>query len=336
MTILILSILLAFAFGFAAHRAGVCTVAAVGEVITTGTARTFLSFAKVVGWVLLINCLAGFFAPERLQPYLPPMLTSTVIIGGFLFGVGAAINGGCSFSTISKLAQGELHLAATLPAFIAGAVLANRVDLSLPVLSTNPYFLDFATIPPLFLILLSLWAIIELSRISTEAVRAGVINSISRKRYRLSSAAAFMGMTSGLLYLFNGRWAYSSKILDYYARDTDTAFVGTSAFYLLIALLVGAFVSAFSNRQFRFNFARSMWQRNLAGGFIMGFGAMLVPGGNGKLILQDLPHLSVHALVAYAAMIAGIAVTLMVQMHVFGKMEIVTCNGDECVIKKTQ
>lgn len=335
MTILILSILLAFALGFSAHRAGVCTVAAVGEVITTGTARTFLSFLKVVCWVLLINGLAGFFAPERLQPYLPPLLTSTVIIGGFLFGLGAAINGGCSFSTISKLAQGELHVALTLPAFVAGAVLANMVDLNLPVLSTNPYSLDFANIPPLFLLLLSLWAIVELSRISIDSVRAGVLNSISRKRYRLSSAAAFMGLASGFLYLFNGRWAYSSKILDYFSSDTAMDFIGTSTFYLLIALLGGAIVSALSNRQFKFSFAGSMWHRNLAGGFLMGFGAMLVPGGNGKLILQDLPHLSVHALIAYAAMIAGIAVTLMVQMHVFGKVEIVSCNGDECQIKKT-
>ena len=66
----------------------------------------------------------------------------------------------------------------------------------------------------------------------------------------------------------------------------------------------------------------------------MGFGALLVPGGNGKLMLQDLPHFSTHALVAYLAMVIGIAVFLMLQMRLFGSSEVVTCDGDECRIQK--
>ena len=54
---------------------------------------------------------------------------------------------------------------------------------------------------------------------------------------------------------------------------------GEIAVWLFVALLTGAVVSAVSNRQFAFSFAADTWLRNIAGGFLMGLGAMLVPGG---------------------------------------------------------
>ncbi len=33
----------------------------------------------------------------------------------------------------------------------------------------------------------------------------------------------------------------------------------------------------------------------------MGFGAIMIPGGNAQLILQDIPQLSAHAIPAYLA-----------------------------------
>jgi hypothetical protein len=198
------------------------------------------------------------------------------------------------------------------------------------------YAIDFADLSILLMIGLSLWALIELYRILRSLSATGIVKSITTKRYRLSSAAALIGLSSGFLYLFHGRWAYSSKILDYFAEDPSPPFIGTRASYLILALLAGAVTSAFSNRQFKVSFAGNTWHRNVMGGYLMGLGAMLVPGGNGKLILHDLPHLSLLATIAYLAMVIGIALTLLMEKRLFGQIDIVSCAGDKCTLVKSQ
>lgn len=324
--------------GFSAHRAGICTVAAVGEIITSGTARTFLSFLKVIAWVLLINSLASLLYPEMVQPYVARSLSLAVIAGGFLVGVGAAINGGCSFSTISKLAQGELHVGLTLPAFVIGAMAARGLyagPITIPSFDiAMPFALERLELPGYLLAVLLLWALLELGRLLISASRTGMLQAMTSKRYRLSSSAALIGICSGFLYLLQGRWAYSAQLLEQLSDPASPPYLGSTAFLLFIALIAGAFVSAIGNGSFGFNFAGNKWLRNLSGGFLMGFGAFLVPGGNGKLLLQDLPHLALDAGVAYLALIVGIALTLFIQMRAFNQVEIVTCANDECVIRK--
>ena len=58
MGVMIISLGFAFVLGFSAHRAGVCTVSAVNEVMTSKSARLFASFLKVMLWVLLVNVIA--------------------------------------------------------------------------------------------------------------------------------------------------------------------------------------------------------------------------------------------------------------------------------------
>ena len=336
MIILLLSFVLAFVLGFSAHRAGICTVAAVAEIITYGTARTFLIFLKVVLWVLLVNGIAAMLVPGVLQSYTAPAFSIYTIAGGLLFGIGAGINGGCSFSTISRIAQGDIHFALTLPAFIVGAISISILPLHATDQNNGMFAIDFSDIPIFLLIVISLWAVLELFWILRSLTTTGLVKSINAKRYRLSSAAALIGLSSGFLYLFHGRWAYSSKILDYFAQDSSAPFIGTTAFYLILALLAGAVTSAVSNRQFKVSFAGNTWHRNVAGGYFMGFGAMLVPGGNGKLILHDLPHLSLLATIAYLAMIIGMALTLLIEKRLYGKIDIVSCAGDKCTLVKSQ
>jgi hypothetical protein len=287
-------------------------------------------------WVALVNSLAAVLYPELLQSYAAPAFSASVVIGGLLFGIGAAVNGGCSFATLSKIAQGELHVALTLPAFVLGAVSARAAVLKMPAAETGLYAVEFSNLSVILVVGLAIWGALELLRMGRAILGKGIVSSIRRERYTLSGAAALIGLSSGFLYVFYGRWGYSSKVLDYFASDTATTFVGTPAFYLLMALLAGAMTSAVSNRQWKISFAGDRWHKNLAGGFLMGFGAMLVPGGNAKLILHDLPHLSVHALIAFLAMVGGILLTLLIQKRVSGHIDIVSCTGDECTLIKAE
>lgn len=52
--IILLSWGLAAILGFAAHRASICTVRAVAEILSTGRAYCLLSFGKAVLWVLAV------------------------------------------------------------------------------------------------------------------------------------------------------------------------------------------------------------------------------------------------------------------------------------------
>ena len=94
--------------------------------------RAFQGFGTLPGETnylsyTLVNGLLVWWMPELARTATTDPLTLSSIVGGFLFGAGAAVNGGCSFSTLSKIAQGDLHVAFTLPAFVAGVVLASKV-----------------------------------------------------------------------------------------------------------------------------------------------------------------------------------------------------------------
>ena len=337
MTLTLVSLLLAFAMGFTAFRAGICTVSAVAELRSSGTARVFLSFLKVILWVVLVNGLLEFWLGAPARPARAGGVSVMPMLGGFLFGMGAAINGGCSFSTISKIAQGNLHMALTLPAFVLGVVISARLPaMSAGGGSTAP-LLDPA-IRQLLLLPLGLWGMWEMAKIVTPNLRGdGLWRGMTAKRYRLSTGAALVGICSGFLYAINGRWAYSSRIVDTFVERPGGPVADSAiAIGLIVALLAGAVASAVSNGSLSFSFAKDMWRRNLIGGFLMGFGAMMVPGGNGALILQDLPSLSVRGALAYLAMIVGIAVTLALFMRITGGSMAVSCGGDFCTVEKSR
>ncbi len=338
MELLIISLIFAFILGFSAHRAGVCTVAAVNELMTSRTARVFLSFLKIILWVLVVNGFATALMPELARPYFSQPLSLSIIAGGFIFGVGAAINGACSFATISKIAQGNLHVALTLPAFVLGMLTYNYfAGKKSPAVGGEP-LLESSEGFSILLIVLMVWAVRELVVIIWSTLKnGGYWSAIRAKRYRLSTGAALVGVCSGFLYLIHGRWAYSSQIIDYLTDNHSGQSVsGMIGIGLFLALLTGAIVSAVSSRQFAFSFAKDDWHKNLIGGFLMGFGAIMIPGGNAKLILQDIPQLSAHAIPAYLAMVLGITLTLMALKRIYGEWEIVNCSGDTCKVSRNK
>ena len=62
--VVVSSLMLAAVLGFVAHRASVCTVKAVAEVVSTGQGYMFLSFLKTVLWVMAITIPFVWWLPE--------------------------------------------------------------------------------------------------------------------------------------------------------------------------------------------------------------------------------------------------------------------------------
>jgi len=69
-----------------------------------------VTMLKTVLWVMAVSVPIFLFLPDTTTPNRSYALTAAAIIGGFLFGVGAAINGGCAFSTLGHLANGNLWI----------------------------------------------------------------------------------------------------------------------------------------------------------------------------------------------------------------------------------
>ena len=106
--------------GFAAHRASLCNVRAVAETMTTGSAHMLWSLLQAVLWMATLTgvlVLAFGVVPQPAWARAPALWAWA---GGALFGVGAAVNGGCSLSTLTRLADGEVGMIAALGGFALG------------------------------------------------------------------------------------------------------------------------------------------------------------------------------------------------------------------------
>jgi hypothetical protein len=110
--------------GFAAHRASLCHVKAVSEAMTSGTTHMLKSLTHAALWATLVGGAIGVVGMRAPPPVWLPSSAAWALFGGWLFGIGAALNGGCSLSTLHRLIDGELGMLATLLGFALGAVVS--------------------------------------------------------------------------------------------------------------------------------------------------------------------------------------------------------------------
>ena len=336
LTLLLLSLSLAGLLGFAAHRSSICTVLAVAEVLSTRRAYMLFSFVKTILWVLAITLPLIWLLPGARGSGPGWAISIFTLAGGFLFGVGAALNGGCAFSTLWKLGDGQLRMLLTLGSFCLGAsgfVLLVKLSVIPP---HEPVPIPFEPTEPWALALLAglgVWVAWEARRLWRTRRPGSGWKALGRSEfYRLSTAAALLGLSNGILFALHGPWAYTNTL----RRGVEGllgADSGASALRwgLAAAVLAGVVLSAWQRSSFRLDWRPSIsWAGNLAGGLLMGLGAGMAAGGNDVLLLHGIPGLSAHALPAYLALIAGIALVLVVDRLMRGTFMKVDCSGDVC------
>ncbi len=334
--LLVLSFFLAMLLGFSAHRASICTVGAVAEVLSTRRAYMLLSFVKTILWVIAVTMPLIWWLPVAPVPSPGWGVSMGAVVGGFLFGVGAAVNRGCAFSTLIRLANGQVKMVLSLVGFCLGV----SVYISLATSSVVPAHVPVPTAygllePWSFAIIASfgVWIVWEARRLwrTRQSGLAWTALAFS-DHYRLSTAAVLLGVSNGILYAIYGSWAYTSTLGKAVERFMESA-SGPSAHQvaLFAFVLTGMALSTWQRGSFRLDWRPSFsWALNLMGGLLMGLGAAMVPGGNDVLVLQGIPGLSPHAVPAYAAMLAGIAAVILLMRLVGGKATTMDCSGDVC------
>jgi toxin CptA len=121
------------------------------------------------------------------------------------------------------------------------------------------------------------------------------------------------------MFLLVGAWAYTDVLAELAQGMSHQLVAGL---LLLAALLAGAVAGGLSAGRFRhtrITLARLL--RCFAGGAMMGWGSMLIPGGNDGLILVGIPLLWPYAWVAFAVMCVSIAVAMLIERAFVQKAE---------------
>lgn len=332
--VLVLSTGLAAFLGFAAHRAGICTVKVVEEALTTRRAYMLSSFAKTILWTMVITSLLIWVFPSISANVTGWRVSIVGIAGGILFGVGAAVNGGCAISTLTRLSSGQLTMTATLAGLSLGMLSHSWLMERGRVTGGSPAdALLRETTAPVLLGVLSIWAVWEVRRIwrARPAGQSLRVLALS-ERYTLSATALVLGISNAILYALHGRWAYTTTL----RHGVDGLVVHGSqtpvtSWVLAIAFIAGMVVSAAQRRSFRPIWRPALdWLRHGIGGALMGFGAALAPGGNDELLLHGIPILSPHAVPVFIAMLGGIWMTLEIVRLCGGTIVRIDCSGDQC------
>ena len=337
MVVGIFAVLLAAVIGFAVHRASLCNVKAVAELLTSKRAHMLGSFFKTMLWVIAVTfVIQFFFHPVSAGPLQFWGFSPLALIGGFVFGVGAAVNGGCALGTLGRLGSGELRMLFTLLGLVAGLAGGAYAQVRRWLPAPEGVEVGLSTPPILAIIvtaILFLWALWELWRLWRKRDPALTWREqVLSPGYRLSTAALLLGVANGVLFVLFGSWAYTRT-----ARTAVNHVVmgrpGPALLYWLLfaALLGGVLLSSLTNKRFALDLRfRLDWMLNLLGGFLMGVGATLVPGGNDVLVLHTIPGGSPHALPAYGALLIGTAAGLIVIRALGGTAVRIECTGDIC------
>ncbi|WP_246312374.1 YeeE/YedE thiosulfate transporter family protein [Pseudaquabacterium terrae] len=293
--------------GLAIQRGATCTVAAVDEWLRERRATRLAALAEAALWVgagLLIARAFGVL--PRLPAGYP--LSGWTFAGAALLGLGAFVNRACVFGAIARFGNGEWAYLATPLGFFAGCLSVEPLFAAMapaPLAETPP---ALAAPASGLLALAGAWALWRV----VAALRHAHQRAAAPARQRLGgawtprAATTVIGLSFLALLLLAGPWAYTDLLaeLAHGMAHSVPARVG-----LFACLLAGALAGGAGRWRRGWPPARD-WARCVAGGLLMGWGSLLIPGGNDGLILAGMPLGWPYAWAAFAMMVLVIAVAM--------------------------
>jgi hypothetical protein len=298
------------------------------------TAFMFASIGKSVLWILVITLPVFWLFPSTAANLAGWQLNAAAVAGGFLFGLGAGLNGACAYSTMARLVDGETAMLVAIVGFAVGVgVFVELLDFGWLQRPANvaPMIAAISSWGGVLSALLIAWAIYEAIRLWRTRPHGKDLGDLALSpKYRLSSAALLIGLTGSAIFLLFGSAGYTSTFeLVVEGAFGTKPWPAAGRWLLLLAVLFGMLMSTVQRRAFRPDFRpKAAWLRNFAGGMLMGLGAAMAPGGNDTFVLYGVPNLSPNALPAYAAMSLGIVAALLIARALFGIVARVACKDD--------
>jgi hypothetical protein len=312
----LLAALCAGVMGFAIQRGATCTVAAVTEVVNQRKFNRLSSMVEASIWVAGCLLLAQtFHVLERMPAGYP--LNRWTVIGAALLGLGAFVNGACVFGAIARLGSGEWAYAVTPLGFYAGCLTLPYL-FSVPPHQRLPGGSVVLAAPPwvaglfvAFALWRLLWPVLAPRPDPAPARWLGrVREGLGTRVWSPHAATTVIGITFFCMMLLVGAWAYTETLAELARAGMAGSLV--PRLLLLLAMFLGALVGGLTAGRFastRISLAQVL--KCLAGGMLMGWGTLLIPGANDGLILVAMPLLWPYAWIAFATMCLSIGIALL-------------------------
>lgn len=298
----LIALICALVMGYAIQRGATCLVAAVDELLNKRKAYRFAALAEAAIWVAGGVLLWRFCGGEAALPIGYPASWETVA-GGALLGLGALVTGACVFGAIARFGSGEWIFALTPLGFYLGCLSI------LPLIGEFP---KMHVVSPLFgaqwllvpFLLFAAWQ-------GVDAVRAARRGAFAAHIWSPHRATAVIGIVFVISLLAVGPWAYTYALRMLAQGQVDGVL---AKLLLLVALFLGALAGGWTAGRLKLHApSLALAVRCLVGGALMGWGSLLIPGGNDELLLVGIPLLQPYAWIAVSSMAVAIGVGLMVE-----------------------
>jgi len=274
---------LGFALGFALNRGSICTVIATTELITRRRPARSIALLESALWAALVYALLNV-SPFMSAGWLP---VGYLVAGSVLFAVGSYVNGACVFGSVGHFGNGDIDFASV---FVGIFIVAYFEPLTRLLPAQPPLSMS---LPGGVLPFVAVLALLMLARLVVTR----------RKDFALLGLTmAAVGVSFALLATFTPIFSITASI------ETVVS-VPVSGAVTIVGMSLGSVVSAVL-RERRFMIKWPSWRgtlRHLAGGILMGLGAVLIPGGNDTLLLVGFPGAAWQAFLSYALLVAVLA-----------------------------
>jgi uncharacterized protein len=236
-------------------------------------------------WAALVYALLNI-SPFMPEGWLP---VGYLVAGTVLFAVGSYVNGACVFGSVGHFGNGDIEFASVF----VGIFIVTYIEPLTRLLPAQPPL--SMSLPGGVLPFVAILAMLVLARLVV--TRRGDNNFVL-----LSLTMGAVGVTFALLATFTPLFSITASI------ETVIS-VPVAGAVTIAGMSLGSFASAVL-RERRFTIKWPTWQgtlRHLAGGILMGLGAVLIPGGNDTLLLVGFPGAAWQAFLSYALLVAVLA-----------------------------
>lgn len=312
---IVVGVLVGLAFGYALQRGRFCVNTGFRDVlfVKDGTLLRAWAFAVIIQAVG-VTALRSFGYFEAME--IPPFFWAANIFGGFIFGIGMVLGGGCASGTCYRVGEGMLGSFFAFGAFGITTVITDVGALS-PVQSLmRSTEVSAGGAPPTIDGLLGVdpWVVL---------IPVVVLVSIWLFKGRGTSYHSqgwtwpITGIVMGLVGL--AAWTTSTatgrefglsvtgpiRAWFRFLMEGESAFLDWGTF-MLLGLFVGSFVAAgfYHERKIRLPRVDRVIQ-SLIGGVLMGFGAQLAGGCNIGHSFTGLSTLSIGSLATTVSIVLG-------------------------------
>lgn len=297
----LVAVLAAGTMGFAIQRGATCTVAAMDEIVSKRSGKRLWAMVEAALWVAV-----GLGLAQRLHWLgdLPQGYAFSVwtFVGAVLLGFGAWVNKACVFGAIARLGSGEWAYAATPVGYFVGCLSVDKIFAKpAPPGQASDMFMQMAASGALLpLLALMGWRFYALFWRKGLAEIVPTLGKARATVWAPHNATIIIGFTFLVTIILVGTWAYTDVLAELAQGMTKALHVGA---LMTAALLAGAMVGGYTAGRMRWHAVPVMGvARCFAGGILMAWGSLLIPGSNDGLILIGMPLLWPYAWAAFFIM----------------------------------